>query len=176
MVTLAPDIRHTSLIWELDKGDDHLIIGKEKDNFCSCECTSWYNIEGDKTLPASAKPFSTIVERQDFKKAPGWAGWRSRLGNMMMRRRRMMMMLEQVGKLVAFISSLVRGNAVEPEVSRVFLHQFLTWSVGWRDFDIFPHQEPKLNYTENFRCKTNQRNGKNWFRSIVKHPKIHHLK
>lgn len=45
---------------------------------------------------------------------------------MMMRRRRMMMMLEQVGKLVAFISSLVRGNAVEPEVSRVFLHQFLT--------------------------------------------------
>ena len=37
-----------------------------------------------------------------------------------------MMMLEQVGKLVAFISSLVRGNAVEPEVSRVFLHQFLT--------------------------------------------------
>ena len=55
----------------------------------------------------------------------------------MMRTRRMMMMMmmawmmmivtlimrmrEQVGKLVAFISSLVRGNAVEPEVSPVFL-------------------------------------------------------
>ena len=77
MVTLAPDIRHTSLIWELDKGDDHLIIGKEKDNFCSCECTSWYNIEGDQTLPASAKPFSTIVKRHlgERDEGAGWETW-----------------------------------------------------------------------------------------------------
>ena len=44
---------------------------------------------------------------------------------MMTRTRMMMMTMEQVGKLVAFISSLVRGNAVEPEVRRVFLHQFV---------------------------------------------------
>ena len=31
------------------------------------------------------------------------------------------LMIEQVGKLVAFISSLVRGNTVEPEVGCVFL-------------------------------------------------------